>query len=161
MQQFPQQGALLGIDYGTKRLGIAVSTSDQSIASPLENYTLNSRDADTRFLKKIVADYTVLGIVIGLPVHMSGDEGGKAQEARKFGQWVESVTQLPVTYWDERYTSSMADVYLMHANATKKKRKANRDRIAAQIMLQNFLESENREQLPGPIDDNNTLRFKE
>ena len=161
MQAFPAKGALLGIDFGTKRIGIAVSTSDQSIASPLENYTLNNRDADSKFLRKLIADYSVLGIVVGLPVHMSGDEGGKAKEARQFGEWVESETLLPVSFWDERYTSSMADVYLMHANASKKKRKANRDRIAAQIMLQNFLESDNRDQLPGPIDDNNTLRFKE
>ncbi|MBM80641.1 MAG: Holliday junction resolvase RuvX [Planctomycetaceae bacterium] len=161
MQVFPDQGALLGLDFGTKRLGIAISTSDQSIASPLENYNRVNTDADAKAIQKLANDYQIQGIVVGLPVHMSGDEGGKAAEARAFGDWVGEVTGLPVAYFDERYTSSLADVYLQHGQLSDKKRKANRDKIAAQIMLQNFLDSDDRWQAPGPIDERGSLQFKE
>ncbi|MEZ6145844.1 MAG: Holliday junction resolvase RuvX [Planctomycetaceae bacterium] len=74
----PKEGRLLGLDYGTKRLGVAVCDDLQIIASPLENYSRYSIEADELFLKQTVKEYRIIGIVVGLPVHMSGDEGGKA-----------------------------------------------------------------------------------
>ncbi len=147
----PEKGVLLGLDYGTKRIGVAVSTTDQSIASPLENYTRRSEKADAQFLKAVADEYQAVGIVVGLPVHMSGDEGGKATEARAFGVWVGEATGRPVCYWDERHSSAVAEAALMQTDMTPKKRKARLDMLAAQVMLRNFLETDDRRQLPGAI----------
>lgn len=145
----PTTGRLLGLDYGTKRLGIAVCDDLQIIASPLENYTRHSLAADELFLKETVQENRVIGIVIGLPVHMSGDEGGKAVEAREFGNWIEQATGCPVAYRDERYTTSMANEHLRTAGVSGPRRKELRDKIAAQIILQSYLDSGNRS-LPPP-----------
>lgn len=145
----PREGRLLGIDFGTKRVGIAVSTWEQNIASPLENYTRKNKDQDARHFVRIVQEYDIVGLVVGLPVHMSGDEGGKAREARAFGNWLAAETERPVSYWDERFTSSMAEEHLMAAELSKKKRKGRLDMLAAQILLQSFLEAEDRSREPG------------
>lgn len=136
----PREGRLLGLDYGTRRLGVAISTPEQNLASPLENYTRSSLGADAAFLRKLVEEYRVVGLVVGLPVHMSGDEGEKAREAREFGRWAASATGLPVTWWDERYTSLLAEEALMSAGLSRKKRQQRLDKLAAQIMLQAFLD---------------------
>ena len=146
----PARGTLLGIDFGTRRIGIAVSTPDQTIASPLENYNRRNETEDAAVLKKMAREYQAVGLVVGLPVHMSGDEGGRAKEARKFGEWASRMVGLPVVYWDERYTSAMAELYLQQSNLSAEKRKAKLDKVAAQLMLQGFLNSEDRERAPGP-----------
>ncbi len=146
----PKEGRLLGLDYGTKRLGVAVCDDMQIIASPLENYTRHAIQADEMFLQQAVKEYRVIGIVVGLPVHMSGDEGGKANEARQFGQWVEQVTGCPVAYRDERYTTSMANDHLRDAGIRGGRRKDLRDKIAAQIILQSYIDSTDRTTLPPP-----------
>lgn len=145
----PTLGTLLGLDYGTKRIGVAVSTPDQFIASPLENYTRCNEAEDSAFLRKIASEYQAVGLVVGLPVHMSGDEGTKAREARVFGEWAGQVCRLPVVFWDERYSSAMAELYLQQAEVSPKKRKQRLDKVAAQIMLQAFLDSDDRGAAPG------------
>jgi len=137
----PSVGRLLGLDYGTHRLGAAISTYEQNLASPLENYTLRSDRLDADWLAQLASDYRAVGLVVGLPLHMrSGEEGQKAGEARAFGEWAASVTGLPVTYHDERLTSASAELLLMDAGFTKKQIKARIDKLAAQIMLQAFLD---------------------
>ena len=79
---------------------------------------------------------------------MSGDEGGKARLAREFGRWAADVTGLPVTWWDERYSSSVADMRLDQSGASKKQRKGRRDQLAAQVILQSFLDAEDRNAPP-------------
>ena len=145
----PTQGTLLGLDYGTKRIGVAVSTQEQNIASPLENYTRRNEREDAEFLSRIARDYRAVGVVVGLPVHMSGDEGAKAQEARAFGNWVAQVLKLPVVFWDERFSSAMAELYLQHAEISRKKQQHRLDKVAAQVMLQSFLDAEDRLRPPG------------
>ena len=146
----PKEGRLLGLDYGTKRLGVAVCDDLQIIASPLENYSRYSIEADELFLKQTVKEYRIIGIVVGLPVHMSGDEGGKATEAREFGQWVAQVTGCPVAFRDERYTTSMANDHLRDAGIRGGRRKELRDKIAAQIILQSYIDSNDRTISPAP-----------
>ena len=145
----PTQGTLLGLDYGTKRIGVAVSTPDQTIASPLENYTRRKEAEDAAFLKRVAKEYQAVGLIVGLPVHMSGDEGTKAKEARAFGEWAARACALPVVYWDERYSSAMAELYLQQAEVSPKKRKQRLDKVAAQVMLKTFLESDDRGRAPG------------
>ena len=146
--EVPTFGALLGIDFGTKRIGAAICNDDQSIALPLENYTRRTRELDAKWLTELVAGYGIRGIVIGLPVHMSGQEGGKAREARAFGQWAAKLTSRPVVWWDERFSSAVADMYIEQAGTSKSKRKGRRDQLAAQVILQSFLEADDRSAEP-------------
>jgi len=146
--EFPAQGRLLGLDYGTKRVGIAISTFEQNIASPLENYTRQTEPQDQNFLIKIINEYQCKGVVVGLPVHMSGDEGQKAKEARQFGNWISQFAQIPIRFWDERYSSASAEEFLVNINISRNKRKAYLDKLAAQIILQSFLDSPDRNQIP-------------
>ncbi len=149
---FPAEGRLMGVDFGTKRLGIAVSTPDQSIASPLENYDRRNPNLDAKHLKELAQDYRIRGLVVGLPVHMSGDEGGIARNAREFGLWLAKETNLPIRFWDERFTSAMAEEILQAADLSKKKRKARKDKLAAYLLLQSFLDATDRDQKPQAID---------
>lgn len=145
---FPEQGRLLGLDYGTKRMGLALSNPEQTMATPLENYTRRDKLQDERFLRKTVEDYRVVGLIVGLPVHMSGDEGEKAREARAFGQWAAAAVNRPVRFHDERFTTSQADEYLLAASLTRKQRQSRRDMLAAQILLQSYLDSPHRDAAP-------------
>jgi putative Holliday junction resolvase len=139
--EFPKHGRLAGIDYGTVRIGVAVTDPDQRLASPLENYTRRDMATDAAWLKRLAADERIAGFVVGLPVHTSGRESQKSAEAREFGRWVAEQTGLPVCFFDERYTSAHAEALLQDAGLTSKRRKERLDKLAAQIMLTAFLES--------------------
>lgn len=144
--QIPVRGRLLGIDFGTKRVGVAVSDTQQVLASPLNNYQRNGLQADERFFRQLAAEYEVAALVVGLPLHMSGDESGKCKEARAFGQWLQRITKLPVTFHDERFSSLQAEALLLQAEFTSRQRKARIDKVAAQILLQAFLDSRSKAQ---------------
>lgn len=137
----PETGVLLGIDYGTKRVGVAVSDRDQKFSSPLHNHDRHGAQVDERFFRKVVEEYRPVGLVVGLPIHLSGDESEKSREARLFGEWLRKVTGLPLTFQDERFTSFQAEKLLAAAEMTKKKRKERMDKLAAQILLQTFLDA--------------------
>ena len=137
----PRRGRLLGIDYGTKRVGVAVSDVFQEIASPLHNFQRISAQADTRFFQNLAEEYEAVGLVVGLPLHISGDESEKSGEARKYARWLARLTQLPVVFQDERFSSVQAESILIQAELTKKQRKSRIDKLAAQILLQDFLNS--------------------
>lgn len=133
-------GRVLALDYGDKRIGMAVSDPDRILASPLETYARISRQADAEHLKQVVAEQKIEQIVVGLPLYASGDESPKSAEARWFGRWVGEVTGLPVDYYDERYTSVEAEEHLKSARVTFRRRRAKRDMLAAQIFLQAYLD---------------------
>jgi len=137
---FPVSGRLAGIDYGTVRVGIAVTDTERIVASPLEVYRRVNSVADQRFFRALVEDEELVGWVVGLPVHTSGDESQKSTEARHYGQWLAEVTELPVRFFDERYTSQGADQLLLEGALTGRRRKLKRDMVAAQIMLSAYLE---------------------
>ena len=149
----PRSGRLAAIDYGTVRLGIAVTDPDQGLASPLENYTRRSKDADAAWLAQLAKNERIAGFVVGLPVHLSGEESQKSREARQFAEWVREVTALPVALFDERFTSAQAESLLLDAEMTKKRRKERLDKLAAQILLSAYLESSRGDQQPGGIGD--------
>jgi putative Holliday junction resolvase len=149
--EIPRYGRLLGLDYGTKRLGLALSNAEQSIATPLATYVRRDSKQDARHLLQEVQEHRAVGLVVGLPVHMSGDEGEKAREARAFGHWAGQATKLPVAFADERYTSAMADDHLRAAHLGPRKRQSLRDMLAAQILLQGFLDSTRRGEAPGAL----------
>jgi putative Holliday junction resolvase len=134
-------GRLAGIDYGTVRVGVAITDREQRIASPLANYTRRGERADAEYFRKLVADEQITGFVVGLPVHLDGRESGKSAEARRFGEWLGKITGLPIVFFDERFTSVEAEQVLLGAELTKKKRKARLDKLAAQILLVAYLEA--------------------
>lgn len=132
---------VLGIDPGKTRLGLAICDAERRIASPLTTYTRRDAKQDADFFKKVIEDEEVGAIVIGLPVHLDGNEGEQAKSARQFGAWLHNATGLPCTFYDERFTTSEAEASLLDAGLTSKKRKARRDRVAAQILLQAYLDA--------------------
>lgn len=135
------RGRLLGIDYGTVRVGIAICDENQSIASPLETYVRRNKKLDGEHFLALVKRENVVGLVVGLPLHMSGDESQKSGEARHFGNWLAEVTGLPVDWIDERYSTALAREILTAGSLTAKQRKARLDKIAAQSILTSYLES--------------------
>jgi putative holliday junction resolvase len=134
-------GRLLGVDYGDVRVGLSVSDPDRKIAFPLAIYTRQDRARDGVYFRAVVKEEAVAGLVVGLPVHLSGVEGQKATAARAFGVWLAETTGLPATFWDERFTTVEAESALWNAGLTHKQRKARRDKVAAQILLQAYLDA--------------------
>ena len=141
MDTFPRTGRIAGIDYGTVRIGVAVTDPEQRLASPLENYTRRDEAGDAVWIKQLAAEERLVGLVVGLPVHTDGRESQKSIEARQFGQWLAEQTKLPVRFFDERYTSCQAQALLQEAGLTSKRRKERLDKLAAQVMLTAYLES--------------------
>ena len=138
----PTPGRVAGVDFGTVRIGIAISNPERSIASPLENYTRGSPEQDARRFRRLVAEEGVVLFVVGLPIHLDGGESQKSQEAREFGGWLAETTGVPVEFFDERFTSVEAEQMLLAAELTSKRRKKRMDMLAAQIMLSAYLESQ-------------------
>lgn len=147
-------GRVAAIDYGTVRLGIAISDPARTLASPYENYTRRSPEEDARHMQRLAEDEGVALFVVGLPVHLDGRESEKSREAREFGRWLAQATGLPVELFDERFTTSEAEGLLLGADMTRKRRQKRRDMVAAQILLAAYLESRRKGlQPPGPLDD--------
>ena len=137
----PSAGRVAGIDYGTMRIGVAVTDSRRTLASPLANYTRGGPEADARYFQQLAREEQVVLFVVGLPVHLAGHESAKSLEARRFAQWLSETTGVRVVFSDERFTSSEADTLLAEGELTSKKRKQRRDMLAAQIMLAGWLEA--------------------
>lgn len=137
----PARGTLLAFDYGTVRVGLAVSDPDRIIASPLETYARKSEAADADHFARVATSHRAVGLVVGLPLHADGRESESSRQARAFGAWLAQATGLPVVFWDERFTTTLAEDALLGAKLTHKKRKERRDRVAAQMMLQAYLDA--------------------
>jgi putative Holliday junction resolvase len=147
-------GRVAGIDFGAVRIGIALSDPSRSIASPLETYTRRNAELDAQRFRRLVEEEGVRLFVVGLPVYLDGNESPKSLEARQFGKWLNEVTSVEVVFFDERYTSAQAENLLLDAKITKKHRKKRIDKLAAQIILSAYLESQDKgEKSPGPLDD--------
>lgn len=132
---------VLGVDYGSVRIGLAICDPDRKIASPHTTYTRRKPAQDADFFRLLIEEEQIGQLVVGLPIHLSGREGQKAVEARAFGQWLAEATKLPVVFWDERFTTKEAEFALWSAGLTHKRRKARRDQLAAQILLQAYLDA--------------------
>ncbi|MCP4248934.1 MAG: Holliday junction resolvase RuvX [bacterium] len=134
-----------GIDYGTKRIGLAIGDPVGGVASPLTTIAVRGQVADqVRAVVAAVADFDVAEWVVGLPLNMDDTEGPQAKVTRGFGEALARTSGKPVHYWDERLSSVTADEYLAEAELTRKQRKARRDRVAAQVILQMYLDARTR-----------------
>lgn len=135
------RGRVLALDFGTKRVGAALSDSSWSIATPLETYVRQATESDARHYRRLVEEEGVERLVVGLPAHLSGRLGKAADLARAWGQWLGGVTGLPVVFVDERYTTVEAEAALHDAGMKTKARKDRRDMVAATILLQGYLDA--------------------
>jgi putative Holliday junction resolvase len=131
-------GRWLGIDHGTKRIGVAVADSDGGIASPETVIPAEPAADAVRTIAKLADDYEAEGIVVGLPLNMDGTEGPQAQLAKALARQLAETTGLEVRLWDERLSSFQADQAIAGL-LTRKKRKARQDAIAAAVVLHDFL----------------------
>ncbi len=138
---FPAIGRLLGVDFGAVRVGLSVCDPGRIVASALETYTRKNDAADGEYFAAMAAKEKAVGFVVGLPISLNGTEGPKAIEAREFGAWLNSATGLPIAFFDERFTTAAADDTLREAKVRADKRTGKRDRLAAQIILQSFLDA--------------------
>jgi putative holliday junction resolvase len=132
---------IAGIDYGTVRIGIALGDTEVGIAGPYETYNRRNEAQDADYFRQFVNEERIGRLVVGLPVHLDGNESQKSREAREFGAWLAEITGVSVEFFDERFSSSEAEAILGDAQLTKKRRKARVDQLAAQIMLTAYLES--------------------
>jgi putative Holliday junction resolvase len=149
----PLPGRIAAIDYGTVRIGVAVTDPARTLASPFENYTRRGPKQDADFFRRLASEERIRLFVVGLPVHLDGRESQKSTEAREFARWLGELTGVPVELFDERFTSSEAERLLIEAGLTSKRRKERLDKLAAQILLTAYLESTNRTDAPGALDD--------
>jgi len=134
-------GRIAGVDFGTVRIGIAISDPGRIIASPYENYDRQSADLDAERFQRLVLDESIVLFVVGLPIHLDGRESQKSREARVFAQGLREQTGLPVELFDERFTTAHATQLLRDAKTTRKKQKKRLDMVAAQILLSAYLDA--------------------
>lgn len=135
-------GRVLAIDYGSVRIGLALSDPLQIIATGLT--TIANSERSIRELVEIISRYEVTKVLIGLPLTLKGEHGGKAKEVREFSEKLQQLVAVPILHYDERFTSVMAQQTIREMGTSKKKRQNNKgkvDEIAATILLQNFLDS--------------------
>jgi len=132
--------ALIGLDLGTKTIGVAVSDGLLSVASPLETIKRSKYTADAARLSELIAKRDIAGIVLGLPFNMDGSEGPRCQSTRAFARNFAHQSDLPITYWDERLSTVAAERALLEADASRKRRAEVIDNIAAAYILQGALD---------------------
>ena len=134
------EGRIIGLDFGSKKIGVAVSDELRLTAHGLENVRARPAEQALEVLKQLAREYNVAEIVIGLPLNMDGTSGPAAEAARAFAVRLESELSVEVHLSDERLTTVMAEKTLLEANLSRAKRKELRDRLAAVLILQNFLD---------------------
>jgi putative Holliday junction resolvase len=131
---------LVGVDYGTRRTGLAVSDATGKFVLPLDTVAMRGRaELDAATIVENCLDYDVAGFVIGLPLNMDGREGPQARLTRAFGDALARISGKPVHYWDERLSSFAAEETLRDSDLTRRVRREKTDRIAAQMILEEYL----------------------
>ena len=127
----------LGVDYGTKRVGLAISDGLGLTARPLQ---VVARTAVVKRVQELHEEYTVTTMVVGLPTGLSGQEGASAAGARALGDELSHATGIPVEYLDERFTSNLAEDALLQSGMKRRERRETVDKVAAAIILQDYLD---------------------
>ncbi|GLQ26167.1 Holliday junction resolvase RuvX [Sulfitobacter pacificus] len=136
----PPMQALIGLDLGEKTIGVAVSDSFLSVATPLETVRRKKFGVDAVRLAEIIADRNIGGLVLGLPRNMDGSEGPRCQSTRAFARNFDKITPLPITFWDERLSTVAAERALLEADTSRKRRAEVIDHVAAGYILQGVLD---------------------
>ena len=136
----PERGVLIGLDLGTKTIGVAASDPDRRIAAPVETIVRQRFNRDAQRILELAAERRAAGFVLGFPVNMDGSEGPRAQSTRAFASNLARLTELPIALWDERLSTAAVERALIAADASRAKRKAVIDQHAAAYILQGALD---------------------
>jgi putative holliday junction resolvase len=133
---------ILALDYGTKRIGVALSDELGWTAQPLETLERRTLGRDIAHLQHLVQTHEVRQVVVGLPLRLDGEEGPAVQAVHEFVTHLGEALSVPIVTWDERMTTRSAEDLLIAADVSRKKRKGVVDRVAAAILLQSYLEAQ-------------------
>lgn len=136
----PHNRALFGLDLGTKTLGVATSDLRRSVASPVETIRRTKFTADAAALLVLAEGREAAGFVLGLPRNMDGSEGPRCQSTRAFARNLSKLTDLPITFWDERLSTVAVERTLIEADQSRKRRAEVIDKMAAAFILQGVLD---------------------
>jgi putative Holliday junction resolvase len=136
----PPSGKLLGLDLGTKTIGVAISDGMRYSATPLETIKRTKFTGDAERLKVLIVENAAVGIVLGLPLNMDGSEGPRAQSTRAFARNLAQRIAIPIVFWDERLSTSAVTRTLIEADVRRDKRAQVVDKLAASYILQGALE---------------------
>lgn len=139
-ENLPNGKALIGLDLGTKTIGVSVSDGLLSVATPLETVKRTKYTADAAQLEQIIAARGIGGIVLGLPYNMDGSEGPRCQSTRAFARNFAQQSAVPIAYWDERLSTVAAERALLEADTSRKRRGEVIDHVAAAYILQGALD---------------------
>jgi putative Holliday junction resolvase len=131
---------ILGVDLGTKRIGLAISDETEVLASAFSTYQRQSQDQDFQYFRELVESEAIAKIVLGLPQNMDGSLGPKAQESIEFKDALSQWLDIPIDLFDERLTTQEAERVLVQGDVSRKKRKGLRDQLAAVLILQGYLD---------------------
>jgi putative holliday junction resolvase len=138
--RLPPRGALIGLDLGTKTIGVATSDPDRRLATGVETIARTNFSADAKRLMALAAERKAVAFVLGLPLNMDGSEGPRAQSTRSFARNLARLTELPIAFWDERLSTAAVERELIAADVSRSKRKAVVDQHAAIFILQGALD---------------------
>ena len=137
----PQGGALLGLDLGTQTIGTAFCDAGWRFASPGKTLARGKFGADKALLSGLIAERSLLGVVIGLPINMDGSEGPRCQSSRAYARNVSAALTLPILLWDERWSTASAERGLIDQDMSRAKRATRIDSAAAAVILQAALDA--------------------
>jgi len=136
----PARGTLIGLDLGTKTIGVATSDPDRKLATAVETLARKTFTVDAARIIALAAERSAVGFVLGLPINMDGSEGPRAQSTRAFARNLAKLTELPIALWDERLSTAAVERELIAADVSRKKRAAVIDQHAAVFILQGALD---------------------
>jgi putative Holliday junction resolvase len=140
LEGLPKNARLLGVDLGTKTIGLALSDVERSIATPLETLKRTKFTPDAQAIRAIASRFQVGALVVGLPLNMDGSEGPRAQATRSFARNLKPVLDMPILFWDERLSTAAVTRALIDADASRARRGELVDKLAAAYILQGALD---------------------
>jgi putative Holliday junction resolvase len=132
---------ILGIDFGDRKIGLAISDRLGLTAQPHASYRRKTEREDKEYFKNLVAEYGIHEVIVGLPLRMDGSSGTRAEKTREFACWLKQILGLPIIFWDERLTTKQANKILSQQKIAPKAKKEIEDQISAVIILSTYLES--------------------
>ncbi len=140
LSALPERGKLLGLDLGTKTIGVAVSDGMRYSATPLETIARVKFTQDAQRLEVLIAENQAVGIVLGMPLNMDGSEGPRAQSTRAFARNLAGRVAIPIVFWDERLSTSAVTRMMIDADVRRDRRAEVVDKLAASYILQGALD---------------------
>ncbi len=138
--RLPAKARLIGLDLGTKTIGLAISDVERRLASPLRTLTRGAFQKDADALGSIFAEFDIAGVILGLPLDLEGRDGPRAQSTRAFARNLSMRTDLPIVYWDERFSTAAVTRSLIANDVSRARRAAVVDKMAAAYILQGALD---------------------